>query len=291
MENIALIDSFSEFKDMKSIDRVTLMSILEEVFRAALNRKFGSDENFDIIINPDKGDLEIWRNRVVVADDEVEDDNEEIELSVARKIEPDFEIGEDVSEEVKLYDLGRRAILALRQNLISKIQLKEKIKCVVPIIGITIDLIISRLGLSMEDLGQGNIYLEDADRIEILKPLLEDFKVRYNLLKPSEKLIFPSISNVHFNREIKIVMQKIGVDTWVTYTNRGKNKTTIDVPKYSRISAHTARRTYITHNLRKGVLPDVVMSTTGHKKVQTMSSYHKYDPASISREMRKKIKN
>ena len=122
MENIALIDSFSEFKDMKSIDRVTLMSILEEVFRAALNRKFGSDENFDIIINPDKGDLEIWRNRVVVADDEVEDDNEEIELSVARKLEPDFEIGEDVSEEVKLYDLGRRAILALRQNLISKIQ-------------------------------------------------------------------------------------------------------------------------------------------------------------------------
>ena len=122
MENIALIDSFSAFKDMKSIDRLTLMSILEEVFRAALNRKFGSDENFDIIINPDKGDLEIWRNRVVVADDEVEDDNEEIELSVARKIEPDFEIGEDVSEEVKLYDLGRRAILALRQNLISKIQ-------------------------------------------------------------------------------------------------------------------------------------------------------------------------
>jgi len=122
MENIALIDSFSEFKDMKSIDRVTLMSILEEVFRAALKRKFGSDDNFDIIINPDKGDLEIWRNRVVVADNEVEDDNEEIEISAARKIEPDFEIGEDVSEEVKLFDLGRRAILALRQNLISKIQ-------------------------------------------------------------------------------------------------------------------------------------------------------------------------
>jgi N utilization substance protein A len=121
MENIALIDSFSEFKDIKSIDRVTLMSILEEVFRAALKRKFGSDDNFDIIINPDKGDLEIWRNRVVVADGFSEDDNEEIELSEARKIEPDFEIGEDVSEEVKLIDLGRRAILALRQNLISKI--------------------------------------------------------------------------------------------------------------------------------------------------------------------------
>ena len=121
MENLALIESFSEFKGDKNIDRVTLMAILEEVFRAALKRKFGSDDNFDIIINPDKGDLEIWRNRVVVADGMSEDDNEEIEISEARKIEPDFEIGEDVSEEVKLIDLGRRAILALRQNLISKI--------------------------------------------------------------------------------------------------------------------------------------------------------------------------
>jgi len=121
MENLALIESFSEFKDDKFIDRVTLMAILEEVFRAALKRKFGSDDNFDIIINPDKGDLEIWRNRVVVPDGEVEEPNEEISLSEARKIEPDFEIGEDVSEEVKLKDLGRRAILALRQNLIAKI--------------------------------------------------------------------------------------------------------------------------------------------------------------------------
>ena len=121
MENLALIDSFSEFKDDKQIDRVTLMAILEEVFRSALKKKYGSDDNFDIIVNPDKGDLEIWRNRVVVADGEVEDPNEEISLSAAQKIEPDFEIGEDVSEEVKLIDLGRRAILALRQNLISKI--------------------------------------------------------------------------------------------------------------------------------------------------------------------------
>ncbi|MFD0861014.1 transcription termination factor NusA [Sungkyunkwania multivorans] len=121
MENLALIDSFSEFKDDKRIDRVTLMAILEDVFRNALKKKYGSDDNFDIIINPDKGDLEIWRNRIVVADGEVEDDNQEIELSAARKIEPDFEVGEDVSEEVKLIDLGRRAILALRQNLISKI--------------------------------------------------------------------------------------------------------------------------------------------------------------------------
>ena len=121
MENLALIESFSEFKDEKLIDRVTLMVILEEVFRNTLKRKFGSDENFDIIINPDKGDLEIWRNRIVVKDGEVEDPNQEIELTEAQKIEPDFEVGEDVSEEVKLVDLGRRSIQTLRQNLISKI--------------------------------------------------------------------------------------------------------------------------------------------------------------------------
>jgi N utilization substance protein A len=122
MENIALIESFSEFKDDKLIDRVTLMAILEDVLRNALKKKYGDDDNFDIIINPDKGDLEIWRNRIVVADGEVEDENQEISLTEAQKIEPDFEVGEDVSEEVKLVDLGRRSILALRQNLISKIQ-------------------------------------------------------------------------------------------------------------------------------------------------------------------------
>jgi len=121
MENIALIDSFSEFKDDKSIDRVTLMAILEEVIRATLKRKFGDDDNFDIIINPDKGDMEIWRNRIVVEDGQVEDANKEIELSEARKIEPDYEVEEEVAEEYKLIDLGRRDILALRQNLVSKV--------------------------------------------------------------------------------------------------------------------------------------------------------------------------
>ncbi|SHG69529.1 transcription termination factor NusA [Winogradskyella jejuensis] len=121
MENLALIESFSDFKDDKLIDRVTLMAILEDVLRNALKKKYGDDDNFDIIINPDKGDLEIWRNRIVVADGEVEDPNQEIELSEAQKIEPDFEVGEDVAEEVKLFELGRRSILALKQNLISKI--------------------------------------------------------------------------------------------------------------------------------------------------------------------------
>lgn len=121
MDNIALIDSFSEFKDFKHIDRTTLMVILEDVFRNALKKRFGSDDNFDIIINPDKGDMEIWRNRIVVDNGEVEDENLEISLDDARKIEPDFEVGEEVSQEFKLIELGRRAILALRQNLITKI--------------------------------------------------------------------------------------------------------------------------------------------------------------------------
>lgn len=122
MDALHLIESFSEFKDDKMIDRVTLMAILEDVFRSALKRSFGDDNNFDIIINPDKGDLEIWRNRIVVEDGDVEDPLLQISLTEAHKIEPDFEVGEEVSEEVKIKDLGRRAILAIRQALHAKIQ-------------------------------------------------------------------------------------------------------------------------------------------------------------------------
>ena len=121
MEVDNLIQSFSEFKDVKNIDRETMMNILEDVFTTVLEKKYEGEGNFNVIINVDKGDLEIWRNRIVVADGEVEDPNQEIELSEAQKIEPDFEVGEDVAEEVKLIELGRRSILALRQNLISKI--------------------------------------------------------------------------------------------------------------------------------------------------------------------------
>jgi N utilization substance protein A len=121
LAELNLIDSFSEFKDFKNIDRETMMSILEDVFRSMLNRKYGTDENCDVIINIDKGDLEIWRNRAIVADKDLEDPSLEITYSEAIKIEPDFEIGEDVSEEVKLGDFGRRAIMSLRQNLIARI--------------------------------------------------------------------------------------------------------------------------------------------------------------------------
>ncbi|MGC9353036.1 MAG: transcription termination factor NusA [Mariniphaga sp.] len=126
MENINLIDTFAEFKELKNIDRVTMMSVLEDVFRSVLIKQYGTDENFDVIINIDKGDFEIWRNREVVEDDELEDPNLQISLSEAQKIDSDYEVGEEVTDEVKLIDFGRRAILNLRQNLASKIMELEK---------------------------------------------------------------------------------------------------------------------------------------------------------------------
>ena len=117
----SMIETFQEFKETKNIDRTTLVSVLEESFRNVIAKIFGSDENFDVIVNPDKGDFEIHRNRVVVADGEVVDENKEIELSEAQKIEPDYEVGEEVSEEVQFAKFGRRAILNLRQTLASKI--------------------------------------------------------------------------------------------------------------------------------------------------------------------------
>ena len=126
MENINLIETFSEFKELKNIDRVTMMSVLEDVFRGMLLKKYGTDENFDIIINIDKGDFEIWRNRAVVEDDELEDAAVQITLTKAKEIDDDYEVGEEVTDEVKLNDFGRRAILALRQNLSARIMELEK---------------------------------------------------------------------------------------------------------------------------------------------------------------------
>jgi len=126
LDNATLIESFSEFKQLKNIDRVTMMNILEDVFRNTLIKKYGSDENFDIILNVDKGDLEIWQNREIVPDGEVEDPITEIALSEAIKIEEDFEIGEEVSQEIKLADFGRRNILSIKQFLKSSIDDLEK---------------------------------------------------------------------------------------------------------------------------------------------------------------------
>ena len=120
-ETTSLIDTFSEFKDTKNIDRTTMVSVLEESFRSVIAKLFGSDENFDVIVNPDKGDFEIYRNREVVADGEVTDPNKQIALSEAREIDSDYEVGEDMSEAIDFAKFGRRAILTLRQTLASKI--------------------------------------------------------------------------------------------------------------------------------------------------------------------------
>src|SRR5574344_807452 len=126
MENLNLIDTFSEFKEFKNIERETLMRILEDVFMTLMLKKYGSDENFSVIVNIDKGDLEIWRNRLIVEDGAVTDENTQVSYSEAIKIEPDFEIGEELSEEIKFADFGRRDILAIRQNLAAKIQDYER---------------------------------------------------------------------------------------------------------------------------------------------------------------------
>ncbi|MFV0537136.1 MAG: transcription termination factor NusA [Dysgonomonas sp.] len=120
-EVISLIDTFSEFKELKNIDRMTMISVLEDSFRNVIAKLFGSNDNYDVIINPDKGDLEIWRNRTIVDDNELEDANTQISLSEAKKIDEDFEVGEEVTDEVFFEDFGRRAILNLRQTLTSKI--------------------------------------------------------------------------------------------------------------------------------------------------------------------------
>ncbi|HOK25627.1 MAG TPA: transcription termination factor NusA [Bacteroidales bacterium] len=126
MENLNLTDTFLEFKELKNIDRPTMMSVLEDVFRNILAKKYGSADNFDIIVNIDKGDFEIWRNRKVVADEDFTDPNTQIPLSEAKKIDADYEIGEEVSDEVKFQDFGRRAILSIRQNLTARILDLEK---------------------------------------------------------------------------------------------------------------------------------------------------------------------
>lgn len=126
MSTVNLIDSFSEFKELKNIDRVTMMGILEDVFKSVVKKKLGEEANVDVIINPDKGDLEIWLNRVIVEDGFSEDDNLDIELTEARKIDPDFEVGEEVSQEIKIPEFMRRNILSIKQNLQGKIMELEK---------------------------------------------------------------------------------------------------------------------------------------------------------------------
>ncbi len=169
MEHINLVETFSEFKEFKNIDRETMMRIIEDIFRHMLTKRFGTDENFDIIVNIDKGDLEIWRNREIVDDGEVEDENLQIGLSEAIKIEPDFETGEEVSEEMKLGDFGRREILTIRQNLTSKIQEYEKDN----VFNIYKDKIGEIVSGEVYQVWKKEILILDDDFIELLLPKSE----------------------------------------------------------------------------------------------------------------------
>lgn len=126
MDNLNLISTFAEFKELKNIDKETMIGVIEEVFRHYLTKTFETDENFDVIVNPEKGDMEIWRNRVVVEDGQVENPNQQISLSDARKLDETYEVGEEVADEIKLESFGRRAVLSLRQNLASRILDLEK---------------------------------------------------------------------------------------------------------------------------------------------------------------------
>ena len=126
MDNLNLISNFAEFKELKNIDKSTMIGVLEDVFRHALQKQYETDENFDVIINPEKGDLEIWRNRTVVEDGAVEDPNTQIAVSEVKAIDPTYEIGDDYADEIKLQSFGRRAVLSLRQNLASRILDLEK---------------------------------------------------------------------------------------------------------------------------------------------------------------------
>ena len=128
---VSMIDTFSEFKELKNIDRTTMVSVLEESFRSVIAKMFGTDENYDVIVNPDKGDFEIWRNREVVADDELTNPNMQISLSEARKIDASYEVGEEVTDEVIFEKFGRRAILNLRQTLALRFWSWKKTACII----------------------------------------------------------------------------------------------------------------------------------------------------------------
>ena len=175
METVGLIESFQEFKEFKNIDRETMMRILEDVFRGMIQKKYGSDDNYDFIINIDKGDLEVWRNRTIVELGEVEDENREISYSDAIVIEPDFEVGEEVSEEVKLLDFGRRAVLSVRQNLISKVldiekeDLYEKYK----------DLVGTIVTGEVYQVWKREILILDDEENELILPKLEQIPTDY----------------------------------------------------------------------------------------------------------------
>ena len=197
-ETISLIDTFSEFKDMKNIDRTTMVSVLEESFRSVIAKMFGTDENYDVIVNPDKGDFEIWRNRVVVADEDLENDNREISLTEARKIDASYEVGEEVTDEVIFAKFGRRAILNLRQTLASKILELEKDS----LYNKYIDKVGSIIAAEVYQIWKKEILLLDDEGNELLLPKTEQIPSDFYRKGETVRAVVARVDNRNNNPKI-----------------------------------------------------------------------------------------
>ena len=197
-ETISLIDTFSEFKDTKNIDRTTMVSVLEESFRSVIAKMFGSDKNYDEIVNPDKGDFEIWRNRVVVADDELENENTQVSLTEARKVDASYEIGEEVTDEVIFAKFGRRAILNLRQTLASKILELEKDS----LYNKYIDKVGTIIAAEVYQIWKKEILLLDDEGNELLLPKTEQIPADFYRKGETVRAVVARVDNRNNNPKI-----------------------------------------------------------------------------------------
>ena len=181
MDNLNLISNFAEFKELKNIDKSTMIGVLEDVFRHALQKQYETDENFDVIINPEKGDLEIWRNRTVVEDDAVEDPNAQISVSEVKAIDPTYEIGDEYADEIKLSSFGRRAVLSLRQNLASRILDLEKASLYEKYSEKVGEIVTGEVYQVWKKEGYRNVYLEDYSELKMeiaeLDSLIDDLSI------------------------------------------------------------------------------------------------------------------
>ena len=201
-ETISMIDTLAEFKELKNIDKDTMISVLEESFRNVIAKMFGTDENYDVIINPEKGDFEIWRNRTVVADDKLEDPNLQLTLSEARKIDADCEVGEEVTDEVHFADFGRRAILNLRQTLASKILELQKDN----LFAKYKDRIGTIIAAEVYQVWKKEILLLDDDGNELLLPKSEQIPTDFYRKGETVRAVVLRVDNV--NNNLKIILSR-----------------------------------------------------------------------------------
>ena len=195
---ISMVDTFTEFKELKNIDRTTMVSVLEESFRSVIAKMFGSDENYDVIVNPDKGDFEIWRNREVVADGECTDANRQISLSEARKIDTSYEVGEEVTDEVDFAKFGRRAILNLRQTLASKILELEKDSLYAKYA----DKVGTLISAEVYQIWKKEILLLDDDGNELLLPKTEQIPTDFYRKGETARAVVARVDNKNNNPKI-----------------------------------------------------------------------------------------